>query len=523
MFRSNTIVALIVLAVFKALAADNSGVSVGLSNQRIHDLLVKEIGPDTYELQTTGDDPYVLTLPLTNQWDSAQQRVLSFDYRTRDGTDHLQIFTLPLGDEDHSLKVEGLGISEGWSARALDLEPLLKKSKSKPRALRLDLGSSAGKVPHLRSIKPPPPTQAEEALAEQRRTKREHEQRFESQLRDYLQRSYPCSLTNIEVSEQEVRAEGNVGNEKGDLFLAEVPMFANVTELREFPALIRLNPDAAGRFTVRLNRRLEIESPTSHDHLLCRWGVVRKTGVRIEPLSPARYPDLVQAKWDVSDEKPRNKKGLGAFWPSRPVQDVTDLNIAGVTVNISLSSFMRTAPASEKSPAGRTTFNYAGQTWAVDDSAVGQLDQTLIEAARRQLLVSAIILLPQVQAWPDRAFGKLVAHPDADPARIYVMPNTGSQAGLGAYAAALDFLAGRYSRPDKRYGRIHHWIMHNEVDAGWEWTNAGEKSALLYLDLYHKSMRAMHLIARQYNPHAKVFISLTHHWSSRANHHCYAS
>src|SRR5690606_17352187 len=53
---------------------------------------------------------------------------------------------------------------------------------------------------------------------------------------------------------------------------------------------------------------------------------------------------------------------------------------------------------------------------------------------------------------------------------------------------------------------------HNEINAGWVWTNIGEKHPLRYMDVYHKSMRVIYNIARQYNPHANVFISLDHHW-----------
>ncbi len=44
-------------------------------------------------------------------------------------------------------------------------------------------------------------------------------------------------------------------------------------------------------------------------------------------------------------------------------------------------------------------------------------------------------------------------------------------------------------------------------------TNAGETTSLLYLDLYHRSMRMMHGIARHFQPHGKTFISLTHYWN----------
>jgi hypothetical protein len=85
------------------------------------------------------------------------------------------------------------------------------------------------------------------------------------------------------------------------------------------------------------------------------------------------------------------------------------------------------------------------------------------------------------------------------------------------YAAALDFLASRYSRPDKKYGRVHHWIMHNEVDIGWVWTNMGKTNLQVYMDTYVKSMRMCYAITRTYNPHSEVFISLTHYWMWTSN------
>jgi hypothetical protein len=89
------------------------------------------------------------------------------------------------------------------------------------------------------------------------------------------------------------------------------------------------------------------------------------------------------------------------------------------------------------------------------------------------------------------------------------------------YAAMLDFLAERYSRPDKEFGRIHHWIMHNEVDAGGVWTNAGERSELTYANLYIKSVRMMYLIAGQYSSHSRVYMSLTHFWTWTEDKHFY--
>lgn len=87
------------------------------------------------------------------------------------------------------------------------------------------------------------------------------------------------------------------------------------------------------------------------------------------------------------------------------------------------------------------------------------------------------------------------------------MPNMTTLESVNCYAAALDFLARRYCRSDNRYGRISHWIMHNEVDGGLSWTNMGVKPVTIFSDTYIKSMRMCYNIVRQYDEHAEVFAS----------------
>jgi hypothetical protein len=81
------------------------------------------------------------------------------------------------------------------------------------------------------------------------------------------------------------------------------------------------------------------------------------------------------------------------------------LGVSFVTVNVTITSLLRT-----EAGAGRTAFEAFGKTWYADDRAVGRLDQALLEAAKRQIIVSAIILVPQAKA--DAGYGKMVAHPE---------------------------------------------------------------------------------------------------------------
>ncbi|TVP81757.1 MAG: hypothetical protein EA353_01205, partial [Puniceicoccaceae bacterium] len=122
----------------------------------------------------------------------------------------------------------------------------------------------------------------------------------------------------------------------------------------------------------------------------------------------------------------------------------------------------------------------------------------------RDIVISAILLV-------DNNAGILV-HPDYNPAGIYAMGNMTTAEATDAYRALVSFLAERYSRPDREHGWISHWIVFNEVDYGWVWTNMGEEPMSTYLDAYEKAMRLTYLEARRFNPTAEVFISLTHSW-----------
>ena len=202
---------------------------------------------------------------------------------------------------------------------------------------------------------------------------------------------------------------------------------------------------------------------------------------------------------------PRNKKGLGGFGMHRgPVSDLAELGVSSVTVNVKLG-FLHGSPGD-----GRVEHRYGGKSYYVDTAAIGWLDQTLLATAGADQIVFAILLVPR----PDELSGdnRGMAHPDFD-GGYFPMPNVTDPEGVGLYGAALDYLAERYGTPGGRHGRIHHWIVHNEVDAGTTWTNAGKKTLQEFMDLYHRSLRLVHQIAHRRDPASRAYISLTHSWA----------
>ena len=493
--------------------AQSGAVPLTITDRSMHDMTLRALPGGEYEIHTTGGDPYAFTDNLPKAFDAKRHHVLAFEFFSTTGTDHFQVFVLPPLSEDRSIKAAGLANSEGWSAYALDLQPIFAKSGVKAEGLRLDFGGFAGKTIRLRSLRLRKQTPQEVRLAARGEAMRQADLLREGRLRTYLHHHYPCSITNVAVKAEHIVVSGELtGEHAKEVYLVEAPLYADITERKEYPTALPLHADSRGRFVVTLDRQRKTTGG-SFDRLLSRWAVASRRGNTFDLLSHARYPDSVQALYDLPEEKPRNKKGIGGFTTGWPIGDVTDLDLSAATINVVLNSLFATTPG-----PGRSAFQYAGRTWYAEDRNIERLDRALQATAQHRLVVSAIILLGQGGNAPPDSFSHRIAHPDADPSGIFVMPNVSSEDGMTAYAAALDYLAQRYSRPDSKYGRIHHWIMHNEVNAGWIWTNAGDKTPLLYTDLYHRSMRMAQLIARQYNAHSKAFISLEHHWNIRPTH-----
>ena len=256
-------------------------------------------------------------------------------------------------------------------------------------------------------------------------------------------------------------------------------------------------------FSITLKRIVSRDGLNAYDRLLSRFAVVKEDGTLC---SHARYADEIQAQSSPEAVKPATKKGLGGFVYNQNLYDLDELGIKSVTVNIVLNSVVNTVKK------GNYTIEYpfCGTTYYMDKGYAAQLDKVMLECSKRGIVVSAILLNRQSDT--NSSATPVMKHPENDGGN-YSMPNLTTAQSVNVYAAALDFLAKRYS--SSTYGRIHHWIMHNEVDFQKEWTNMGDQPEWRYMDAYVKSMRICHNIAHKYDPNASVLISLTHSWAKK--------
>ncbi len=253
---------------------------------------------------------------------------------------------------------------------------------------------------------------------------------------------------------------------------------------------------ASGEFSFLIARFAK--GPGKRDRALSRWRLEGSSGERF---SSSRWPDRVDES--VSRDLPKltapHQKGLGGIpHIGNADHEIFELGIRHATVNFVLNGLIY----KEQKP-GTKPFAFEGQRYFLNENFLRGRDRTIQMLCEKDIIVTCILLV-------GNRSGALMTHPEAEPRGTYAMPNLKTELGGKLYRAALDFLTNRYSTPEKR---ISNWVIHNEIDQAGTWTNMGDQPLGRYLETYMRSARIVYHSARLRDPHARVFVSLTHHWN----------
>ncbi|MGI8965333.1 MAG: DUF5722 domain-containing protein, partial [Limisphaerales bacterium] len=117
----------------------------------------------------------------------------------------------------------------------------------------------------------------------------------------------------------------------------------------------------------------------------------------------------------------------------------------------------------------------------------------------------------------DTNLNKILLHPNYDfacPQNLSAF-NTATPEGLAYFEAGVEFLAARYSAKDYPHGRVVNYIVGNEVNSHWYWSNMGRVSLEQFAKDYLRTARICNTGVRKFSASARIFISLEHHWNIR--------
>jgi hypothetical protein len=201
--------------------------------------------------------------------------------------------------------------------------------------------------------------------------------------------------------------------------------------------------------------------------------------------------------------KPGSIKGLQV----QMLDDAIALGIRHAAINFALNGM-----AADESQADALRWQSGGRTYFFSAGYISSIDRQVKKLSDAQLLVYLILL-----AMPsgNDSIDALVIHPEAKKGRGYTVAasNVQTQEGRDWLKAATEFLADRYSASAAPNGRVWGWIIGNEVNSHHAWHYRGPSDLDALVDDYEKMVRISHDSLRKSSPHARVYLSLDHHWT----------
>lgn len=463
--------------------------SVPLRTGPYRGVSIATVEPGVTEIALTGASPHFWTAPVSGDFDPETHQVVAFEYFSPSGIESVQL-RYRQSDGSMTYAREGaLPIAETWQPFSIDFSGILPRAPRGDPQFRFHFAFAhkPGAAFRFRNFEVREANPGErEARTKREKVRRERDESAAAIL-EHLRGDREAAIDEIRVSAETVRLSGRAG-EGADLRELLIHESSHLASTRP-----PLKVDLKAGFTVEIPRFAD-----GRDRALSRWRLDGEDG---RPVSRARWFDATDP--GVALKLPKltapHPKGLGGIPPiPQPEHVLFELGIRHATINLVLSPMV-----SESPKPGYTPFNVDGREWYANDRFLRGLETTVRHLNAKEVLVSGIILVPNHP-------GKAMTHPEAEPRGIYAMPNLAEAEGAAHYRAAIHLLAERFTRPDCR---IINWILHNEIDQAGVWTNMGDQPLARYLESYLRSMRLVHHTMRLRDPHARTFISLTHHWT----------
>lgn len=482
---------------------------------QIHQLEIRQIAAGELEFVTQGEDPYCVLERFDSRQVTEAQTVLAFEYFSPQEVAGLEVYFGPPITASQHFAAGNLERAESWLPHSIDLKSLSGgKWSREDNLLRVDFGRRPDVTFRIRNLHLREPNAEELQSQAQRDSERQAKLRRAARVDAFYLKTFPDQIDSVRIEEQSIEIRGQLRSAQSTIRLIEVLpeisladnvlILDNAFVLQASKGILDTEHRiATGTFRVHVPRiRMRRDRTTS------RWALAKlRPDGDWELSSHWKYAsDLSSATaLEMPALVPKSIKGMGGVSAHLPLEELVELGVHNITVNIVLTNLLKLEPHNGWAP-----FRHAGRTWYANEERLAVYDQLVRFAQDQDMVVSGILLV----GFADSSFGKLLVHPEADRAGHYAMPNFTTADGVAAYEAVMELLSQRYCAPKSNNGRIANWIIHNEVGFGWEWTNMGSQPASIYMDHYLRSMRLVHNVTRRYDPHSRVFISLTHHWNT---------
>lgn len=311
-----------------------------------------------------------------------------------------------------------------------------------------------------------------------------------------------CKIMESDTSQ--IRVSGVISGipdaDSEDLYLFALNTYENSISAEAEPAdtyrIEKTNP----RFELFAN----LNHKQSNTRLFKKFVVAAKRNGTYQILGTSRYVTNPEAIARVNTYQTASSvKGLIVDPNKIQGSELTDLGVKQGAYNIPLGYIM-----GQTSFAGRPTiyYEYGGKTYAFNGQAVAEFDIVFGSLQSKGIQATAVILNNANGAYPE------LIHPNSRGvgSAPYYMFNGSDASGVNAMAAAVSFLAERYSGA---HGTISNWIIANEINAYKEWNNYAAVDHYTYTEEYAKGFRVMYNAIKSVNGSARIYMPFDQQWN----------
>lgn len=197
-----------------------------------------------------------------------------------------------------------------------------------------------------------------------------------------------------------------------------------------------------------------------------------------------------------------SKKGLSF----RYLSDALSLGVSHTVLTVPINEYF----VAQSDDAA--SFEHCGRTYYIDSARLEALDykiRTYSEAGINIYL--DIVLTAPTETQPDE-LDCLYASEYASSVTYYAV-NSGNSSALGYFNAALAFLAGRYTRPDREYGFAGSYIIGYQVNSNRYYNNYGECELGEYADAYTRLLRSAEIALDTVYSGARIYVPLANNFT----------
>lgn len=316
----------------------------------------------------------------------------------------------------------------------------------------------------------------------------------------YTSQILSCAITGDQVSVT-VAVPAGQATDDGVLYLFSMPTYA---------AGLTGEPVASIGIAEQVVLTTPLNKGAQDTKLFNKFAVAVKSGgafVQITEMCYILNPEAIATNTMAYPEG-ASKKGLMVSPTQYTTGEIADVGVKQVTYDIPVNKLFG---ATTNGHYPTINYKYNGKTYQFDGFIVAQYDHVFKSLTSQGVVVTAI-LLNELDSTCIQTTHPLARTQTTSP---YYMFNAADASGVEHLAAAGAFLAHRYSVGSN--GRVHNWIVGNEITAKDQWNYIAPMDVVTYTEEYAKALRVFYTAIKSTNASARIFISIDQTWDRNEN------